>query len=100
MPTQRQTILSAIKSAQASVSAKKKQIRTTKKKTKFAGVTIEAQFAVGRLGIKPFRARRKAERRQGFTDLGIFEGDLIGLSSVLSTRKQDLIDFDNRELMI
>lgn len=76
------------------ISGKRIQIKGAKKRIDFRGVRIQDQFDVGRSGIKPFRVRKKLERKQGFFDLGIFNTDMIGLQSTLSLREQDLIDFN------
>lgn len=83
-----------IEQTKKNISGKRIQIRGAKKRTDFRGVRIQDQFDVGRSGIKPFRARKKLERKQGFFDLGIFNTDMIGLQSTLSVREQDLVDFD------
>ena len=84
-----------VDTAKSNINSKNLQIQSAKKKIDFKGVRIQDQFSVGRLGIKPFRARKKIERKQGFTNLGIFNNDMIGLSSALGVAEKDLFDFDN-----
>lgn len=88
-------ILADIKAKEKAVYSKKKQITSARGKTKFSGVRIQDQFSVGRLGVKPFRARRKSERKQGLVDLGIFRGELPTLKANLKSSRKSLTDFDS-----
>ncbi len=81
--------------AKSNIKSKNLQIKGAKKKIDFRGVRIQDQFDVGRLGIKPFRARGKAERKRGFSDLGVFSTELVGLKSSFGVAEKDLFDFDN-----
>lgn len=90
----RKKILSDIKSKEKAVYSKRKQITSARGKTKFSGVRVQDQFSVGRLGIEPFRERRISDRKQGFSDLGIFNNQLTGLNSDLSKSRKSLLDFD------
>ena len=91
---ERNKILADIESSRKAVYSKKKQISSARGRTKFPGVRIQDQFSVGRLGVEPFRARRKVERKIAFDDLGMFSGQLPALNANLASRKQALIDFD------
>ena len=84
-----------LKTARSNLNSKRLQIKGAKKKIDFRGVRVQDQFNVGKLGIKSFRARGKVERKQGFSDLGIFSTDMIGLKSSLEVAEKDLFDFDN-----
>lgn len=88
-----------ISRAKASIKSKQSQIRASRKKARFPGITISTQFSVGRTGVKPFRARRKRERKQSLNDLGIFSGEMVGLNTDFINTKQALFDFD-KEVMI
>ncbi len=91
----RRKILADIKAKESAVYSKRKQISTARGKTKFQGVRIQDQFNVGRLGVEPFRVRRKAEKKQGFVDLGIFNNQLPTLKTNLVSARQSLVDFDS-----
>ncbi len=90
----RLSLQAKVTQAKSNISNKQSQIKSARKRTDFRGVRVQDQFREGRLGIKPFRARRKIERRQGFFDLGIFNNDMVGLNSSLMIAEQDLRDFD------
>ncbi len=90
----RAELLSKVKLSKKNIGAKKLQIKGSKKKIDFKGVRIQDQFFVGRSGIKSFRAQGKAERKQGFVDLGIFSKEMVGLQSDLDIAKKDLLGFD------
>ncbi len=91
----RKKILENIKKAEKEVYSKKSQIRGAKRKTKFPGVRIQDQFSVGRLGIKPFRLEKKLQRKKAFSDIGLFNEELIGLNMGLIGARKSLADFDS-----
>ncbi len=83
-----------ISETKTNISSKRSQINSSRKRAKFRGVTIERQFQVGKLGVKPFRKRRKAERRIALGEVSLFGVDLLNLNNTLSIQEQDLRDFD------
>lgn len=90
----RDQLLKNIETSRKSISSKKSQIRGAKRRTRFEGVQIQDQFAVGMQGVKPFRKMRKAQRKQGFEDLSIFSQDMIPLNQNLAGDIEALRLFD------
>ena len=90
----RPELTSRITQTKKDISAKRSQIKGVKKRARFKGVTIKRQFEVGKQGVKPFRKRRKKERRFELGQVNLVGTDLINLNSTLSVREQDLLDFD------
>ena len=76
------------------ISSKRVQMKASRKRSIFKGVRIQDQFSVGKQGVKPFRKRRKSDRRIALGEVSLFGTDLLGLQNTLSIREQDLVDFD------
>ena len=83
-----------VKSAKDRIVSKQKQIAKLEKTKIFKGVRIIDQFDVGRSGIKPFRARRKSERRVILKQLGLSKSEIPMLRDELNLRESEL-DFFN-----
>ena len=79
--------------AKSRLTSKEKEISQLTRQSIFKGVTIQDQFNVGRSGIKPFRKRRKAEKRSAINQLGISRGELPMLRDEFNLRKVELDSF-------
>ncbi len=82
-----------LKSAKSRLSSKRREISRLKKQSIFRGVTIADQFSVGIGGIKPFRSRRKSERRSSLTQLGLSRGEIPMLNDELNLRQSEFDSF-------
>ncbi len=80
--------------AKLRLSNKRIEIGRLDKQSIFMGVTIRDQFNVGRSGIKPFRKRRKAERRSALRQVGLSRAEIPMLQDELNLRKAELDFFD------
>ncbi len=76
--------------AKTRLSNKQHDIIKLKKQSIFSGVRIQDQFDVGISGIKPFRKRRKADRRSTLRQLGISQSELPMLRDEFNLRKAEL----------
>ncbi len=73
---------------------KQSEIRRLRKQSFFPGVRISDQFDVGISGIKPFRKRRKMERRETFKQIGLSESALPMLRDEFNLKKSELDVFN------
>ncbi len=80
--------------AKSRLSNKRLEVKRLKKQSVFPGVRISDQFSVGIGGIKPFRKRRKSERKISLRQLGLSESELPMLRDEFNLRKAEL-DFFN-----
>lgn len=94
MVSSRIELVDKISQAKSNIASKRTQMSSAKKRAIFRGVRIKDQFREGHSGIKPFRKRRKAQRKSALFDLGIFNNELSGLQNSLMISEQDLADFD------
>ena len=83
-----------VKTARERLRSKQIEISKLEKTAVFKGVRIIDQFNVGRSGIKPFRVRRKSERRRTLKQLGLSRSEIPMLRDELNLRKSEL-DFFN-----
>ena len=93
----RPDIKKRIKDLKIDISLKTANINRSIKKSRFRGLTIKKQFDIGdsKTKQKSFRRKRKAERRQGFIDVGLFTNQKTALKSSLLAAEDDLFVFDN-----
>lgn len=83
-----------VKTARERLQSKQTEIAKLEKTKIFKGVRIIDQFNVGRAGIKPFRSRRKSERRVILKQLGLSKLEIPMLRDELNLRESEL-DFFN-----
>lgn len=89
----REQLRAKIRIKKRQIRSKGRQISNTRKMTKPRRITIADQFSVGSIGIKPLRARRRADRIQALDDLPVLNTQLSTLRSGLVIEEQRLIDF-------
>lgn len=79
--------------ANKNLSDKKQQIKQLRRSSRFRGVTVQAQFDIGRAGLKSFRSDKKLQRKRTLVQLGIANSELPELKDNLNLRKIELINF-------
>ncbi len=94
MVTTRESLQKKVSTDKSNISSKQSQINSARKRSRFRGITVKAQFKVGKRGVKPFRKKRKIERRIALGEVNLFGEDLIGLQNTLSISEKDLADFN------